>query len=106
MERKGGEVGITKVPSDAVLARKAGACTAEGAEKSAATERRRPGGRGAGSRPHLLGESLQQVLQVFPMNQDYVIVLDGFLEFGTGDDVVIALAPSCSVVRVIDRDGL
>ena len=49
---------------------------------------------------------LQELLQVSPVDQDYVIVFQELLEFGAGDDVVVALAPGGSVVGVIDRDGL
>src|ERR1051326_4502492 len=40
------------------------------------------------------------------MNKDDVVIFQGFFEFGTSDDVVVALAPRCSVVRVIDGNGL
>src|SRR5579872_3545169 len=49
---------------------------------------------------------LQEFLQVFPVDQDYVIFFEELFEFGAGHYIVVALAPGGSVVEVIDGDGL
>ena len=40
------------------------------------------------------------------MDQDDMVVFQSLLEFGAGDDLVIALPPGGAVVGVIDHYGL
>ena len=53
-----------------------------------------------------LAPLIQKLLQILPVNEDDMVVLDGLLELGAGDDVVVALPPGGSVVGMIDGDGL
>src|SRR5450432_1006560 len=53
---------------------------------------------GVGRQNH---NSIQQFLYILPADEDDVIGLQSLLEFGAGDDVIVALAPGCAVVGMI-----
>src|SRR3954463_8770610 len=49
---------------------------------------------------------IQQSFQVFPAHENYVVILQGLLEFGAGDRVIVALSPSGTVLRMVGHHRL
>ena len=54
----------------------------------------------------VLESLLKQFPDVSPMDEDDVVILERLLEFGAGDDFVVALPPGRAIVGMIDGHRL
>ena len=49
---------------------------------------------------------IYKFLQVFPFDENHVVVFESFPECGANDEIVVALTPGRAIVGMVDGNGL